>query len=109
MSKLNKKIRKRERPAAIVKESTSVASRLPTKPRRKLTKKLTPKQIAAKKKGLIKDIPKGLKAKRLGASGNLGNIGAGVKGLYKAGKWMLKEYALGKGLEKIDKKISKKS
>tara|TARA_R110000765_G_scaffold153227_2_gene256103 strand:- start:3231 stop:3542 length:312 start_codon:yes stop_codon:yes gene_type:complete len=101
------KLKKSERRKKTVVDSQPTRKKIVQ--RKKLTKKLTPEQKAAKKKSLIKDIPKNIKERRLGASGNLGNIGAGVKGLYKAGKWMLKEYALGKAVEKIDKKISKKS
>lgn len=106
MSKLNKKIRKRERPAAIVKESTSVASRVPTKPRRKLITKKEANAARAKlnKAGVLLNAPK---AKMLGSSGALGLISPGkiLKGGKMVGKFIAKHLGKKGGAKVADKKL----
>lgn len=106
MSKLNKKKRRRERPAAIVKESTRVASRVPTKPRKKLITKKEADATKAKlkKAGVVLKAPKG---KMLGSSGALGLISPGK--ILKGGKMIVKFIGkqLGKkgGAKVVDKKL----
>lgn len=108
MSKLNKKKRNKQRPAAVVKESTRTVTNVPTKARKKLkTKKEIAKQ-KAKLKGYAKDV-KAPPPVRLGSAGNLGIISPGK--ILKGGKIVLnyvKKNLLKKGVPKALDKAKKK-
>ncbi len=107
MSKLNKKSRRKERPAAIAKESTRVSTNVPTKPRKKL---LTKKQAAAEK-ARIKEYAKNLKpipkAVVQGSAGSLGLISPGkiLKGGKMVAKFIAKHLAKKGAIKAADKKL----
>ena len=88
MSKLDKRNRKKQRPAARAIESTRTATNVPTKPRKKL---ITKKQSAAQKAKLkkyaknLKPLPK---PKMKGGAVGGGMIGGGK--ILKGGKMILK-------------------
>lgn len=94
MSKLSKNKRKQVRPAAIVKESTSVRKgNVPTKPRKKLK---TKKEVEAfkKKYGHIKDIAKPKMMMGVAGGDLLGGMGKGaIKGISKIAKYVGKSLA----------------
>lgn len=108
MSKLDKKKRKKTRPAAVAKESTRTVTNVPTKARKKLK---TKKEIAAQK-AKLKGYAKNVKAPppvRLGSSGSLAMISPGK--VLKGGKMVLnfiKKNLVKKGVPKVLDKKKKK-
>lgn len=106
MSKLSKKKRRGERPAAIAKESTSVASRVPTKPRKKLITKKDADAAKAKLKNYAKNLKK-IPPQRLGSSGALGLISPGkiLTGGKMVAKFIAKQLGKKGGIKAVDKKI----
>ena len=109
MSKLDKKKRKKQRPAAIVKESTRTAANVPTKPRRKLITKKQSEAQSAKLKEYAKNLEPLPKPKMKGGAVGGGMIGGGK--ILKGGKMILKYITKNltkKGSAKaLDKKIKK--
>jgi hypothetical protein len=109
MSKLDKKKRKKQRPAAIAKESTRTVTNVPTKPRRKLITKKQSEAQSAKLREYAKNLKPLPKPKMKGGAVGGGMIGGGK--ILKGGKMILKYISkhLGKkgGAKALDKKIKK--
>ena len=109
MSKLDKKKRKKQRPAAIAKESTRTVTNVPTKPRKKL---ITKKQSEAQK-AKLKEYAKNLKPlptpKMKGGIVGGGWIGGGkiLSGAKQIGKFAAKHLAKKGGPKVLDKNIKK--
>jgi hypothetical protein len=109
MSELNKKKRKKLKPATRAKESTRTVTKVPTKPRRKLITKKQAAAQSAKLKKYAKNLKPVPKPKMKGGAVGGGMIGGGkiLKGGKMILKYVSKHLAKKGGAKALDKKTQK--